>query len=287
MQRPLRAVSFLAALLTAAACTTYEQRLERGALESAAMAREMDYAVYTPPGFGDDERLPLVVFLHGGGDDETCFDRAAIGALLDERIGQGQLPRAVVVVPDGELGFWENWHDGSHRYRDWVVRDLLPAVRARYHTRTDREGTHLLGISMGGHGALRLARLEPEVFASVAAISAPVMDAEHLVQFTQGFWVRLFVPVDRIWGPTDDLEVVRRDDLFERWQRQEDLRGMRLLLAHGTEDRAGIVTGNERFHQHLAERGVGHDYLVYGGRHLWVDWRPMLPEVFRFLLTES
>lgn len=90
------------------------------------MAREMAYAVYTPPGWRPDEQLPLVLFLHGGGDDEDCFDRAGFGPFLDAEITAGRAPRCVICVPDGERGFWENWHDGSHRWTDW--RPMVPAV---------------------------------------------------------------------------------------------------------------------------------------------------------------
>ena len=38
---------------------------------------------------------------------------------------------------------------------------------------------------------------------------------------------------------------------------------------------------------HLDERGIGHDYLVYSGRHKWVDWRPIFPELLRFLVADA
>ncbi|MFN3244522.1 MAG: alpha/beta hydrolase [Planctomycetota bacterium] len=287
MPRPLRPLLLAVSLLLMASCSSFERRLVYEQLDSPAMQQRMRYAVYTPPGFSPTEKLPLVVFLHGGGDDEDCFDRAGVGQTLDRAIERGEAPRCVIVVPDGELGFWENWHDGSHRYRDWVVRDLLPEVQRRYHTLTGREHTKVMGISMGGHGTLRFARFEPETFSAAAAISAPVMDAEHLVAFTNGFFVRLFIPVERIWGATDDLDKVRQDDLFEQWRSQDDLDDVRVLLAYGTHDRGDIIVGNGHFHDHLDAHGIGHDYLVYDGRHKWVDWRPIFPELLRFLVGEG
>lgn len=280
----MRTASLLLAPALLAACASFPEQLAYGELDSAAMGRDMRYAVYTPPNWTASERLPLVLFLHGGGDSEDCFDRAYIGQAFDAAFFADEMPRAVVCVPNGERGFWENWVDGSYRYRDWVMDDLLPHVREEFNTLAGRENTYVMGISMGGHGALRFAHLEAEEFAAVAAISAPVMDAENLVKFTDNFWVKLFVPVERIWGSTDDLERVRRDDLFEQWQTQEDLGGFRFMLVHGTEDREGIMMGGRRFHDVLTERGIEHRYLVYDGRHKWVDWRPMLPEVVRFLL---
>ena len=177
MRRSIRCAATSCALLFAASCSSLVQRLEYASMDSAALEREMRYAVYTPPDFSHDEELPLVVFLHGRGDDESCFDRAGVGQTIDLALARDAAPRCVVVVPDGELGFWENWADGSHRYRDWVMEDLLPEVQRRYHTSTARAHTHVMGISMGGHGALRFARLEHETFSAAVAISAPVMDS--------------------------------------------------------------------------------------------------------------
>ena len=122
------------------------------------------------------------------------------------------------------------------------------------------------------------------VFSSAAAVSAPIMDAEHVVAFTSSFFVRLFVPVRRIWGATDDLDKVRQDDLFELWRQQDDLRGVRVLFTPGSQDRQGIQLGNRQFHELLERRGIAHDYFVYYGRHKWVDWRPLFPELLRWLV---
>ena len=59
---------------------------------------------------------------------------------------------------------------------------------------------------------------------------------------------------------------------------------MRVLFTHGSADRGDIMLGNSRFHEVLAQRGIAHDYFVYYGRHKWVDWRPLFPELLRWLV---
>ena len=112
------------------ACATPEPRLDYGDLSLPETDRVLEYAIYTPPGFAPQERLPLVVFLHGAGDGPDCFDEAQVGQHLDTQIANGQVPRAVIVIPRGDFGFWENWADGSFLYRDWVVRSLIPELRS-------------------------------------------------------------------------------------------------------------------------------------------------------------
>lgn len=267
--------------------TTPTRRLVHDRLESRALGGEVDFAVYTPPGWSESERLPLVLFLHGVGDGADCLDVAGVGALLDDAMGSGRIPRAVVAVPDGGIGFWENWRDGSRAYRDWVIRELLPTLHDRYRAGGDPSRCHLLGISMGGHGALRFALLEPDRFASVAAISAPILDTERIVALRAKRWWRLLVPMERIWGPLDDRARIESEDLFRRWTAPRDLGGLRLILSWGTEDWPGIRAANERFRAHLEAHGIPHAALVYEGRHLWISWAPVLERILRLQLGEA
>ena len=89
------ATSALAAALLLAGCgETFQRRLAYDTLDSRAMnGQQMSYAVFTPPGWTPEERLPLVVFLHGGGDDHASFDRHGLSARLEEATLAGRIPR--------------------------------------------------------------------------------------------------------------------------------------------------------------------------------------------------
>ena len=240
------------------------------------MGREMNYAVYQPAHRTHEEELPLVVFLHGGGDDVDCFDRARVGQHLDAAISEGRIPRVVVAVPEGDLGFWENWADGSRNYRDWVIEEMLPAVQQTYRTQSCPKGCHVMGISMGGHGALRFAFKAPQYFSSVTALSAPVFDTEQMLNFRDSFWWGLFVPVGRIWGKSKDPQVVMRDDLYAQWVEQDDLHGLRLQLAWGDHDRKGVIRTSERFVEHLRKHRIDFSQEVFEGKHKWNAWVPAI-----------
>lgn len=281
----MKFILLLAILLYLGGCAVEPKRLTYEAIQSPAMERQMDYAVYLPPGWSPQESLPLVLFLHGGGDDVECFDKWEIGPRLDSAMQSGELPRAVIVVPEGNLGFWTNWADGSRRYEDWVVDDLLPEVQSRFNTRPCPRHCHLVGISMGGYGALHFVMNREGLFDSAALLSAPVFDTEHMVSFSNSFWVRLVMPVERIFGPADDLERIAKEDIFLRWQEPDDLNGLRLFVARASNDRNGIIASNEAFHQHLNERSIPHDYQVFEGRHKWHSWAPVLDRAFMFSLS--
>jgi len=269
----------LLALLLAAGCST-TGRLDYETIESPAMERPMDYGVYLPPDFSPDEELPLVVFLHGGGDDHRSFDEADVGEKIDRALAERRVPRAVIVVPNGELGFWVNWHDGSQRWADWVLDDLVPHAQATYGTRSCPEGCHLMGVSMGGFGTINMAMKHPETFATITPISAPIRNTEEMMAFSESGFVAQMVPVERIFGPLE-RERVRQSDPYVQWTSPADLHGMDLMLVWGDADREGIRRHGARFHEHLLDHAIPHDLLVYPGGHVWASWDAAIVEALR------
>jgi len=246
----------------------------------------MRYAVYAPRDLAPDERLPLVILLHGSGDDERSFDRFRVGAAFDRAIAEGTLPRVVVALPEGDRGFWANWRDGSRRYRDWVLDDLLPEVTRRYHTQSCPEGCHLMGVSMGGTGVIGFLLQRPGLFASASILSAPIFNAARMREFRGQRSMQILMPMHRIWGMPNDYEFARQDP-FQRWQTAADLRGTRLTLAYARHDRGGIAGGNRRLHRTLEARHVAHAFFVFEGRHAWSSWTPVFLRILRTQLAPS
>jgi len=272
----LVAMPFL--MMVAVGCGPRQARLQYGRFASRALAREMGFGVYLPPNWDGNQQLPLLIFLHGGGDDEHCLDRYHVTEILDEWILQGRIPPFIMVVPNGERGFWRNWYDGSHRYEDYVIDDVIGRVRQLYPVLPGRESTHLMGISMGGAGAIYMALHRPDVFASAAAISAPLFNTDQVLEFLNNFLWRTFARVQRIFGPPDRKRH-ESENIFTRVRSPADLRGLTLLLGAGTQDRSGLLETNRSFHEHLKSTGVPHRYLVYEGGHEWKDWSRIFPVI--------
>jgi len=264
----------LCAFVLAACASGPAPRLETTAVPSRAMHAEMHYAVWAPRDLSEAERLPLVVFLHGGGDDHLSFDRHGVGTHLDEALGAGEIPRVVVVLPEGHLGFWTNWVDGTHYYEDWVVYEVMPRVARDYHTAPCPEDCHIMGVSMGGAGTMRFIFHHPELFASAGVISAPIMTTEAMFDFTDNRLYQMLLPTYRIWG-RPPRALVEREDPFIQWTDPDDI-PLRLYLAWAEGDRGQIAMGNERLAAHLDEHGIPHEGGEFEGGHGWESWSPVI-----------
>ena len=279
-------LSLIASMMLAGCSSFSPQDLHYGAVKTDAMPFELEYGVYTPPGWTKQESLPMILFLHGSGDDHTAFEKFGAHRYFDEQIAGGNMPRVILVSPNGGFGLWENWADGSHLYRDWITETLLPEVKQRYNVKSCPLYCHLMGISMGGSGVLRMAYFESRNFSSISAISAPIFGNEDNRTPTIPWLVKLTLPIERIFGKSGTEERIRQNP-YNAWVDNPGLRNMRLQLIWGDNDRSGIISSNQRFHEYLARKQVEHNHHVYSGNHKWVSWIPTFNKVVNFLVNDN
>jgi S-formylglutathione hydrolase FrmB len=118
-----------------------------------------------PAGLRAGERRPLLVFLHGRGG--TPVERNLTGPMF-AALARAGARAPVVVFPDG--GDHGYWHDRrGHPWGRYVVDGVIPAALRRLPV--DPKRVAIGGISMGGFGALDIARLHRGRFCAVGAHS--------------------------------------------------------------------------------------------------------------------
>src|SRR5258708_1646875 len=69
---------------------------------SPALCAKRDLYVYLPPGYDRAKKYPLLIFLHGAGQDEQLFLKN-LAKEFDQTIAAGKFPPAVVAAPDGSM----------------------------------------------------------------------------------------------------------------------------------------------------------------------------------------
>lgn len=122
-------------------------------------------ALVVPPGT-DGSGRPLLVFLHGFGTArETSFLDSSMFAAL-ARLGS-RAPD--VLFPDGGTdSYWHNRATG--KWASYLLDEVIPRAIALVHA--DGRRIAIGGFSMGGFGALDVARLHPGRFCAVGGHSA-------------------------------------------------------------------------------------------------------------------
>lgn len=123
--------------------------------------RVWPYAVYSPPSVSSGS-LPVMLFLHGAGERGTDGRAQTRVGLAPALCRFPERYPAHVVMPQCPAG--QQWTGAAEQA---ALLALDNTVRA---TAADVSRIYITGISMGAHGALRLAAQHPTRFAAVVAI---------------------------------------------------------------------------------------------------------------------
>ena len=134
----------------------------------------LNYRVHVPQNLKPDEKVPLILFLHGAGergDDNIRQLQHGIPALLSY-ILKKNIP-AIIIVPQCPIGMqWVNvpWGGDAHTMPPspskplQAVQALLTQSLAELPA--DRSRIYISGISMGGFGTWDYLQREPDLFAA-------------------------------------------------------------------------------------------------------------------------
>jgi predicted esterase len=143
-----------------------------GQFFSKARRRPVGYSIGYPAGDVASDGLSLIVMLHGYGATHrnALVNMTPAQAVAVKESGNAQKPTALVTV-DGGNGYW-NPHPKDDPMA-MVVDELIPLCQRRGLGRAPGS-IALMGISMGGYGALAIAERNPGLASRVAAISPAI-----------------------------------------------------------------------------------------------------------------
>ena len=251
--------------------TTLDTELVPSPLEYSVMRPGEDVL---PESAEVDGRLPILLFLHGGGGNRSLL--AQWRRLFEQAWRSGVLPPMVVATPSSTaLSYYMDFHDGSERWTTFLAQEF-PRVLAERHG-GDPERVAIAGYSMGGVGALRVSFRHPDAFVAVAGMAAGIEPALEFDQLPAWYepWKqprlgdRFGTPVDTaFWAANNPASIAAADPGHLRDS------GLAILVECGAEDQFYNHVGNEFLHGVLSDRGIPHEYrLVLGEGHV-----PVAPE---------
>lgn len=135
--------------------------------------RTVGYTLGLPANFRVGDNIPLVVFLHGFGQNH----RTGVGAAptparaIALRVNGVALPPYALVTVDGGPHYWHAFGDDDPMAM--VTDELIPRCQALGLGRSP--GTiGVMGLSMGGYGAVLFAERRPDLFRATAALSPAI-----------------------------------------------------------------------------------------------------------------
>ena len=269
-----------ALVLTVLSATPVAAEVRPGSFESPALGQQVSYVVDLPASYdGSSERYPVVYALHGLFEGAGFWERRGLARELSRLRSSGAVPDFVVVAVDGGNSFFVNGPSG--RYEDLVTKDLIAHIESTYRVEGGSRHRALLGISMGGYAALRIAFTRPDLFAAVATHSAMLLESPpSAAQGARQGHMRAFHgvfgnPIDEaLWTHNDPLALARSTDAST---------SPALFIDCGAQDRYGLARGHRTLVHLLDERGVPHTLEFPPGDHGYDFVRARLATSLPFL----
>jgi S-formylglutathione hydrolase len=218
--------------------------------------------LYDPP--GPVRPRFAVLYLHGIGL-ETLVDKPAFTRLFDDL-------HLACACPHGQRAWWADRicseFDRQLTTEQHLLRNVVPYVQQ--HWSLPPRSLGLLGISMGGQGALRLAFKHPHSFPISASIASAFDYHEY---YGQG------LTLDEMY---DSKEQCRQDTALMHVPPYNYPPHIFFSIDPADVD---WFRGNDRLHEKLSALGIPHtcDLTTHAGGHTWDYFNAMADRAIRFV----
>lgn len=229
--------------------------------------------VYTPAGYDEGGRYPVLYLLHGaGGDEDAWVTLGRAAQILDNLIADGKVKPMIVVMPNGNANSDAapgEWDKGMYKptFRghtdpkpvastEEAFKDIVAYVDKHYHTLANKRNRAICGLSMGGGHSFGISKLYPDWFNYIGLFSAAV--SLHVKGF-DGLNEK-----DQRVAP----EVERQLQIM--FQRKPAL----YWIAIGKTD--FLYQNNKIYRDYLDKKGYPYEYVETDGGHIWRNWRVYL-----------
>ncbi len=259
-------------------------RAECRSAPSKILGHPVPYCVILPSDYDSNKAsvYPALYFLHGlGGNEQLLLNSGGLNMVQDLRDSK-RIGEFLIVAPDAGRSFYINSRDGKVKYEDFFVREFLPYIESHYRVRAERKSRGVMGVSMGGYGALRFALKYPELFVAVSAHSPALIETLPNIKVSPDQAEAVAEVLGKAFGSPVDAAFWQRESPFTIVKDGPKPEGLRIYFDCGTDDDFGFYKGAQQFHDLLSARGMTHEFHLYPGGHDWEYFAEHLPASFEF-----
>ncbi|MBP5093200.1 MAG: hypothetical protein J6X53_00740 [Abditibacteriota bacterium] len=248
--------------LACAANAKPAERVQHLEVYSEANKQKLPVSVVLPSRYFTDKKAEFTVVYSLCGLGGLCTDYVKNTAeFMKEYTDRFDF---ILVCPHNGLDGW--YFDAPGKMYETFCAVEVPAyIESHYRTKTDRLHRIIYGGSMGGHGALLLARLYPDKYQIVGSL-APAINL-------------------RFWGT--DWKTGKRTltecNNAENAAAYKD-KGFKILIDAGVRD--SLCQMARDFHEDLKKEGVDHVYVERDGAHDEPYWTEALKGFLNFAFDE-
>jgi len=217
-------------------------------IESSELGYALQYRVYTPPGFGTNDKLPTIYLADG----QWYINSGKMVDVLDNEISTGHIkPVIAVFVDNRDPDNLDNNRRNSQffcnqDYVDFYKNELLPVIESTYSASNKREDRVIQGLSFGGYNAACFGLMAHQQFGGIS-MQSPA-NSRMLKQ------------------------------IAVRYKESETL-PVKMFLSFG--NKSDNQTAGRKFKKVLTDKGYEIEYKEVNFGHEWKNWGPLLDDSLR------
>jgi putative tributyrin esterase len=178
-------------------------------------------------------------------------------------------------MPEGDSSYYVN------SYEDYMVHDIPADVEVKFPTVRTTERRAIVGVSMGGFGAIKIAMTHPNLYFFAGAMSPPLDVARRAFSFRR---IQQSWSLRSIFGPWGS-DTRRRNDPFLIARASSAATTPFLYLSCGQEE--SLLPVNRQFAAVLREQQLAYTFHIVPGGHEWKRWNAELPRLLQCLFERA
>jgi S-formylglutathione hydrolase len=233
-------------------------KLFTGEFQARSTESRVAYTIVAPADAHPGEHLPLILHLHGA-MSSAAKSLGTARPVYDAAWSRGELPRAVVACASTPTagGFYMD-HAGGAQWETLVAREFPEVVAQRFGPGDVRA---VIGSSMGGYGALKIAFREPERCVAVAALCPAIFPAERAADVPARNVPAVLGELHRAMG--EDEATYSRNSVYGILRSNVDRirkAGVGIFIDCGDADEFGLHDGAVYLDDVLKECDIPHEF---------------------------
>lgn len=193
--------------------------------------------------------------------------------------------QVAVVSPSGENGFWLDGISTGHRFGTLLGEEIPDYLNKTFGLAKSAEDTAILGLSMGGFGALHTGLAYPDRFGKIGAMSSALIVHEVAeMKPGQGNGVANYEYYRECFGdPEKVLESDNNPETLVDKLLAQNKKLPEIYMACGTED--FLLENNRELHRFLEDRKVAHQYFESKGNHDMTFWSEYTEKIVKWMFA--
>jgi len=229
---------------------------------SKIMNNSRDVYVYLPSSYNQQQQLKYpVIYLF---DSFIYLNRVEVPNILDNLIKEGKIEPMLAVMIDNPDGKRNIEMPLNFDFKQFIVDELVPFIRKKYHTSLNPAENIIGGISYGGECSAFIAFHHPDIFGKVLSQSGSL-------------WR------DLEWYDVNGVDY-RGDWLINRFLVEKN-KNLKIFLDWGLQEDM-VLGANRKFVRILDQLHYDFKFIEFNGWHDWSNSRKTFPVGLLYLLKD-